>query len=494
MTEADEELVTAGRVAAVVATFEHALTLARGTRKVTDKEQPTVPRADMAAAHAFTKAVYAAVRDWRSRAETVRWPFFERVRMLGLIDAAASAARNAEIQMRLVLQSGPPGTDPVRSLYGGWPPVWLTWLAAAQLPFEIIVGERPLEGSAIDLAGDAEAHGVLLAIPVLGPLVLAFEAASGHSVTNWRRLTGLEVTLSVVMIFLPLIVGASVRGAARAAVITRRAVLVVLAQRGVFAAMRGPARTVLALRLAIGLRILSETEFQELLQLLRGTGTARVTPPAQLTRLTYLLTRIDYLSRAAQWLRHAEAAGLTTGYGKLPGATPSAVEELAGRRLAAVTDSPVVALPTELPEYYPGHQHVEGAKFPDLLWGRKKLCDIKEVNSTKLDDAFTFTAPKAQQANTVVVVFAKKSGLTPADWAARGADFWAKPETIGLDEVVLIGETEVRVLTRPEPYYVRAAYGVVRAAAPDPRRMAETARQVLTEPEDAPAEPAPPRP
>ncbi|MDF2270397.1 hypothetical protein P2Q00_33955 [Streptomyces coacervatus] len=51
--------------------------------------------------------------------------------------------------------------------------------------------------------------------------------------------------------------------------------------------MRGPGRTVLALRLAIGLRILPETEFQELVQLLRGTGTARVTP-------------------AAQWLRHAE--------------------------------------------------------------------------------------------------------------------------------------------------------------------------------------------
>ena len=300
MTEAEEEPVTAGRVAAVIATFEHALALARGTHRATDKEQPTVPRADMAAAHALTKAVYATVRDWRSRAETVRWPFFERVRMLGLIDAAASAARNAEIQMRLALQSGPPGTDPVRSLRGGWPPVWLTWLAAAQQPFEIIVGERPLEGSDIDLMGETDAHGILLAIPVLGPLVLAFEASSGHSVTNWRRLTTTERTLSVVMIFLPLIVAAAVRGTVRAAVITRRAVLVALAQRGVFATMRGPGRTALALRLAIGLRILPETEFQELLQLLRGTGTSRVTPAAQLTRLNYLLTRIDYLSRAAQ--------------------------------------------------------------------------------------------------------------------------------------------------------------------------------------------------
>jgi hypothetical protein len=363
-------------------------------------------------------------------------------------------------------------------------------MSAAQQPFEIIVGERPLEGSDIDLMDEPDVHGLLLAIPVLSELVLAFEAVSGHSVTNWRRLSTMERAVSVVLIFLPLIVAAAVRGTVRAAVITRRAVLVALAQRGVFAAMRGPGRKVLALRLAVGLRILPETEFQELLQLLRGTGTLRVTPAAQMTRLNYLLTRIDYLSRSAQWLRHAESAGLTAGYGKLAGATPSAGEELAGRRLAAVTDSPVVALPEVLPEYYPGRGHVEGAKFPDLLWG-KKLCDIKEVNSTQLKDAFKFTAPKAKQANTVVVTFAKRSGLGPADWAAHSDEFWALPETIGLDEVVLIGETEVRVLTRPEPYHVGAAYGVTRAATPDRQRMVEVTRQVLAEPEDAPAQPAP---
>lgn len=347
---------------------------------------------------------------------------------------------------------------------------------------EIAVGERPMEGSDIAIAGEESAHGILLGMPVLGELVAVFEAVTGHTITTWRKLSVTERVFSAVGVLAPLLLGAAVKGVPRAVVITRRAVLTALAARGVLGLFTKGQSRLFALRIVIGLRLLSEEDFREFLRILRSSGSLKSAPHADVVHFTYCLTRCDYLARQAQWLAHAEAEGRTAGYGVLKGATPSGVEQQIGDRLAKATGKPVTMLPEILPEAYPNGKRVQGVTHPDALWG-DDLCDFREVRGGTAENAVKYTAAKARQANTVVVMLNPMSKITPADYLAHLDNLWADPTALAIEQVVLVGDTEAQILERPGPYWVPLARSVARATAPDLRRLVDTARKVAAEPE-----------
>src|SRR5882672_4909368 len=170
-----------GLVADTIADFEHAVALARGTADPRSPEAATVPRTDMTAAAAIAREVRLLVVEWRGGIDSVRWPAVMMESVRYILAGAVDAARGLESATRDILAASPPNTAHVRSVAGGWPPIWARQLGDAFETLDIIVGERPLAGSAIAAAAEtteSAQDALLTLIPIVGEVVLAFEAGT----------------------------------------------------------------------------------------------------------------------------------------------------------------------------------------------------------------------------------------------------------------------------------------------------------------------------
>lgn len=355
------ELPVMGIVGHTLEFFEHAVTLARGAPGLRSKAQPTVPYADMAAAHDMALGVLENVRTWHQRAALTRWPTFTAFNAQMLVDAAASAARGFELETRLRLDKASPGPA-VRSVDDGRTSVWVGAMNVAREPLEIIAGERPAADGLLSIASELtyqEIHDKLLFVPALGEVILALELVTGRSVLTWQRLSATERVLAGLGIVLAPVLGAAARAAARVPAITRRTVLLALAERGLFAQMPTAARRGVSLQMAIGLRILPEEVFQKLLGIVRRhRGVVATLTEAESLFVNRCLARVQYRSRQALWL-----GILKKRFGKLPAGFEETIavearvkfeqhESAAMKRLAELSGERVVPLPKVLPEYH----------------------------------------------------------------------------------------------------------------------------------------------
>ena len=176
---------------------------------------------------------------------------------------------------------------------------------------------------------------------------MAYEIIVGKSLLSGRQLSAEERIWAAVAAVIPIVVSAAIRGAVTAVTITRRAVLLALANRGFFRVLTTSSRGALTLRMTIGLRLLPEKDFQQLLLILRSS--ARMTVQ-EANHLNYCLARMDTSSVLAQWMAHAdrELRGATQGFHSLSGAEHS--EEVAAmRQLADKSGKRVVALQRSSP-------------------------------------------------------------------------------------------------------------------------------------------------
>ncbi|MFD7462077.1 MULTISPECIES: pre-toxin TG domain-containing protein [unclassified Streptomyces] len=476
----------AGDVSRTLAYFEHAVGLARGTREIRDRARPTVPYADMVAAHEIAVEVRQRVRAWHARASMTRWPAFVAFGAQGLVDAAASAASRFEVETRLLAERGREGGE-VPSARGGWPPVWVRSMNAAREPLEIIAGERAAADGDLAIASELtyeEIHDHLLFVPVVGEVVLALDVISGRNVISWRRLSATERALAALGIVLAPVLAAGARVALRATVITRRAVLLALAERGVFAQMPAAARRGVSLQMAIGLRILPEADFAQLLTVLRRVGPMT---KKEYDFVNFVLARVTYRSRHAMWLSIARKriGRLRKGtfYPQL--STAHEPHELAAmQRLADASGETVVALPTVLPEHFglPRPPEIKTVTYPDAVWG-DELCELIRVEGKTAENALKKLGDKGLQANTVVVTVREGVSFTLADVEKEIPRLWGKPERAYLDRVVLLSDTTYKVITRPDRYLVPLVHSLTRGTVPHGEQLADIADAVFAEPD-----------
>lgn len=479
---AESEAPEAGLVIRTLAMFEHALGLARGVPDVRVKEQSAVPRADMVAAHAIAEQVSQQLRRWRADAARVRWPAVTAAYALSRVDAAVSAARRLESELRQIVGGTAPATATSRALAGGWPAVWVREMTLARELLEITAGERPMEGSDIAMAGEEGAHGLLVSIPVLGEAIMVFEAVSGRSVYNWKKLSIVERAFSVLAVIIPFAAGRVARVVGRGVLITKRAVAAAMANTKFAAALARIAGPGTVLRMAIGLRVLPEKHFDELLDLLRA---ARLNDKQQ-QRFTFFLSRIDYLWRTAAWLKEAKVQGLLKpGFNVLKGAKPEPKELTALAALYRLSKKRVVALPKCLPEHYQGGAgkfELKDAKFPDGLLD-KDLFDLLVVTSSNAGSTIGELAKKGYQANVVVGYISSQSTLTIDGLAAQVAErVWPNPRNMYVDRIILLTENAIREIPRPPAYYaLPAEIGHARSALPPEDKLIKAAEEVDAE-------------
>jgi len=480
-------VIRAGTVDAAIAAFEHAAALAHGQAPADDRRTPppkTIPRADMRAANRIADVLLEQFQEWHRRGQGA-FPSNVAHPVHALIGSAEDAARRLESQTRA--ESSPPSDATVPALLTGWLTVWVNNVNAAREPFEIAAGERPLAGSTIALAAEGHAEsveGLLVLMPGLGELVMAYEVVRGKSLLSGRQLSAEERIWTAVAAVIPFVVGRAIRGVVRAATVTRRAVLVALASRGFFRALTTSRRGTLTLRLTIGLRLLPERDFQQLLVILKGT--ARMTVQES-NHLNYCLARIDTVSILAQWLAHAERelGAVTRGFHSLRGAQHTDTERAAFKLLADKSGKRVVALPEILPEQYPGGRQLPGVKHPDVVWG-EELADFKEVKGGSAADQIKYIGKKSTQANTAVVTFADTSRLTPADILPHMERLWANPDFAYLKQVVFLTDKGMQVVDRPTPYVLAFTQGVARVPYPAAKVAIPIVRAVQSEPEGDP--------
>ena len=197
-------MIQAGTAAASIAAFEHAVQLAHGQALADDRRTGpprTVSSADMRAANRIADALLRQFQDWRRRA-----PSFANVgpAVHALIGAAEDAARRLESETRAQYSPGGPATVP--AVLTGWLPVWVNNVNAAREVFEIAAGERPLAGSTIALAAEGHLETVeslLVLIPGLGELVIAYEVIRGESLLSGPQLSADERIWAAVAVVIP---------------------------------------------------------------------------------------------------------------------------------------------------------------------------------------------------------------------------------------------------------------------------------------------------
>lgn len=491
---AEAEAIELGLVVRTLAMYEHAVGLARGVTDPRAREAATVSRENMVAAHAVADEVKRQIDHWHGRANRVRWPPVLAVTAQRLVDSAAHAAKRLESELRQILGSTAPSAASVRSLHGGWPQIWVSWMALAQEPLEIIAGERPLEGSTIAMAGDEITHGILVSIPILGTAIMVFEAVTGRDVVNWRKLSGTERVFSVLAAVLPLVsgwvLGAAARTVGRGVVITKRAIAVAVANSRFASALVNIAGARVVFQLALGLRILPKKDFLEFLTLLRAPSMSA----AQAQRFNFYLTRIDYVWRSATWLKIAKQQGkLKPGWNPLNTVNVEPNEPQALEALAKLTNKPVVSLPKAMPELYQqaakarGLKEMSGAKYPDGLL-ESELFDLWVAETNSMTTALGKISDKGLQANTVAVYLGgSKTTLTMEGVAGQLHRIWANPRNMYIDRIILYTSTTIKEYARPTAFIaLPGGIGFARSKLPPGEERIKAAEEVDAEPDPQP--------
>lgn len=503
-----KEEVRWGLVAEVITAFEHAVMLARGISaeeqaridadpqhrfdKLREAESRTVPREDMEAAYEIAGEVRKLFAEWQSRYSTVRWPGDLEMGVRITMNDASAATKHLVEQTGEILQGAPPGAGQVRSLRGGWPLIWVRSLNAVFEPLQIIEGELLLADSALGRVREFlnEYYDALLTdIPVVGEVVMAYEAVIGYQVVGGRKLAPLEQVLTAVGLILPFAVSALVKAAPRIA-IALRAFRVNLARRI-------PKSTYAQLErftadMVIGLRSLPRDSFENFLKILR---LVEPLSPRQSKDLAFFLSRLDYASRLAQWLRIIEKRVgkdlkgvhilMRPAKDLLKEQEPAMME-----KLSRLSGKPVVNLPEMHPRDYEGllenmaktpkarMPQVKGVKYADTVWGGE-FAELYQVElGTNWDAVRETIASKGKQASTLVVTNGPKSTVDLVSMITHR--FWSWPKANYIDKVVILFENSYQVIERPARYISLdpKAYLITRAIVGDPAHLIRTAQEV----------------
>jgi hypothetical protein len=385
-----------------------------------------------------------------------------------------------------------PSQSEVHALTGGLAPLWVTGIRIAQEALEIIVGERPFQGSTFEAMGEGRAETILVMLPYIGECVLIYEAVAGRTVVGRRNLSNAERVAAALGVALPIIAHYSVRLVVRAAApvvtVTRRAVILALDDLRVSSILATARRLPRAVEIAAGLRALPEHQFNELRALV-AAGRQGALTASQVARLNYFFVRMYDLSRLAQWLRiiETELGSSFTGLQKLKNVDLSRREEQLLTMLPEKSGDPVVALPKVLPMDYPGRTQVPGATYPDAVW-RGEMFDLVESTGGSLDAAVGQIGKKKEQASTVVVGLLPDAKLSSSDIDAALPRIWGNPRLVGISRVAILDASGLAVHMRPDSLTLPWMAGLVRIGLGDPKRLARIVEALQAEP----PEPAPP--
>jgi hypothetical protein len=482
-----------GLVAISIESFERAVVLARGVEDIRRAERATVPGIDMQAAVAYAQSVNELIQEWRNRFDQFPWglaQFHARY----LVDGAASAARNFELETRLRRpQTDRELADEVRSLGGGWPAVWITQIKVAREALEILSGERSFANSSFQTirAGlEEEVEFLLISTPVIGEAVLVYEAASGRSAVGNRKLSDPERAMAGFGLIMPIIAAYALRTAVRAGAeaikVTRRSVNIALVYARVYSILETAKRLPRCVEIAIGLRALPRETFLEFRGLLRLVAQGAALTDQQITRLSYFFIRMQDVSRLAQWLRIIEQELGTgfTGLRRLRGVRPDVREDKALALLAEKSGDPVVQLPETLPIDYPVRSPLKGeAVFPDAIW-RGETCDLYAPTTGNAATVLRQVGGKQSQTSTVVVALLDDAGLTRSDVESRVlVDLWSNPRYAGVSKVVIVDSAGLVVHNRPDKFTLPMMLGLLRIGLGDPKRLARDVEELQIEPE-----------
>ncbi|MEU6665097.1 hypothetical protein [Streptomyces sp. NPDC046727] len=500
-----------GLVAEVLTSYKHAVMLARGitaaeqaeidqspnrTERLRERETRKVPREDMEAAYLIATEVRAAFVEWQSRYYTVPWPGHREFAVHTTMNAASDATRHLVEQTRWILDGSPPGAGQVRSLQGAWPLIWLQWLYTAFEPLQIIEGELPLPEAAIGQPDEVLhdfADYVLSSIPVIGEFVLSYEALLGYQFVGGRKLSKPEQLLAFLGLVIPPVLGALVKQIPRVG-IALRAFRVNLARR-----IPGSVASKLdrfTVDMVIALRAFPKESFDKFLGIIRTVG--RLSPQQQ-SDLAFYLSRLNYASRLAQWLKIIER-DLGTGFSGVRALkrplkpVPRPHERAMMEDLSRLSNKRVVSIPEMHPQDYDGFAaklavdpkakmptQVDGVKYADTVWGAEfaELYRAERADTTdKVLNAISKQG-KGKQASTLVV--AKSPELSVDLVSVVDNRFWAKPSLLWIDKVVILQNNTIKIIERPVRYITMdpRAYALTRVLIGNPAHLVKTADEVI---------------
>lgn len=480
--------ISFGLIMFLVATFEHAVALARGVEDTRTPEKPTVPATDMVRAHTYAAALNEILQELLNQFDMIRWSVNSTgVRMV--VGAAASAASRLELETRRLLPVSPTRTE-VRSLGGGWPAQWVVAIRAAQQPLEVIDGERPATPFQ---ALDPIVETILAVYPFIGEGVLIFEAISGREIVTGRNLSVAERVVAGFAVILPYIVGYILKGArlAAALTVTRRSVTLALQDLRVYSLLGTGQRIPKAVEIAVGLRVLSEESFKDFVKLLADARTLAL-DSSRAARLNYYFVRLQDTARVAQWLKiiESELGSNIGGLRQLRGVTYKPGEQKALALLAQYSGDSVVALPERLPTEYPvatrySPQTYPYSKvtYPDAVW-RGDTLELKTLKTTDIDSALKEIRSGQNQSSTVMVSLLENSKLTRADIEAALPRLWANSKLVSLSKVVIIDGVGMAVHARPDAFTVPFMAGLLRIGSGDPKRLVRIVEALQAEPSE----------
>jgi hypothetical protein len=473
-----------GLVTFIIAIFEYVVALARGVDDVSQPEKVTVPAADMTQAYAIGQELRRLVQELVNQFDTIRWPSLSQASARQIVLAAASATTHFE-QETYQLKPVSPGQTEVRSLTGGNATQWVQEMRLSQYFLEILVGERSTE--VLQALSDQTWEYILTLTPVVGEAVLIYEAVVGQEAVGGRKLSSAERVAAGFAVILPHIISYSVKVAARAGaevlIVTRRAVILALDDLKVYKLLTSARRLGKAVELAVALRALPESSFNELrslLTLVRQGGALNV---KQAARLNYFFLRMLDVSRLAQWLRiiDTELGSNVVGLQKLKNVNFKPGEEEALTLLTQHSGEPVVAVPEVLPIDYPSTAQYPGVTYPDGVW-RGELFELRIPETSSIDQELRKIVSKQAQASRVVVALLQRSPLDRSVIEAALPRLWGNTYFCSISEIVIVDTKGFVVHPRPDPYIVPFMRGLLRAGLGNPKALAQIVEALQAEP------------
>lgn len=476
--------MTLGLISFIVSTFEYAIGLARGVQDIRQPEKPQVAGAEMTQAHAFAVVLNQTIHQIRDNFDTIRWPFTTLTTARTSIDAAASATSRFEQETFQLMPSSSAG-GAVHSLTGGWPARWLTDLRVAQYFLEIIVGDRGTQD--LQLLSDQSLEFTLTATPVVGEAVLIYEAVIGRTVVGGRSLSSTDRVAAGLGVLLPAVISYSIktaaRGASTALLVTRRAVVLAIDDLKVYKLMTVAGKLAKSVEIAVGLRALPESSFNELRGLLELVRRGTALSSSQSSRLNYFFVRMLDVSRLAQWLRiiEAELGTNATGLQKLSNVVFKPGEEEALTLLAKHSGQTVVALPETLPTDYPGKTAVSGVTYPDGVWNGEHF-ELRINETPNVDQEVRKIIGKQSQASRIVIAILGNSNLTKANVEAALPRVWGNTYYCSISEIAVLDASSLSVHARPDPFSIPFMQGLLRLGLGQPRALADMVKALQAEP------------
>ena len=473
-----------GEVVTLVETFAYAVGLARGQENPDKPEAREVAGLHMLVAHAYATQILQPIRDLYARFSAQSWPAVIREDARQFLARSVDAANRFEFETRLLAPTNEAqARSSVRALQGGWPKVWVSTLRVARQTLEVVAGERPMEASYWQMVKDARTEFALTSMPVVGELVLTYEALVGREAATGRRLTDGERALAALFVLLPKVLEQVVQPVASAGKITLRALILTLDDLKVYSITKSLGRVSRSIELAVGLRLLPDKTFAELEDVLHQVNVAQrlglieFLNNAQLGKLNFLLQRMNDASRTAAWLRAIEkemGAIPEKGFFQMKRAVRPIPREEAGLKLLAEqSGAAVVRLPEVSPNVYPNTRSIPGETHPDAMW-RGDLVDVYSPTGKAEGSILNNAIDKQLQAPTMVVALLDDAQLTRDQVASVvSRKVWADPRASGLSRVVIVDRAGMLILDRPKLFIPPFMSGLIRMGLGDPKRLIE---------------------